>query len=392
MLDPLFTWLLLPLGVALGWALARRMPGGRAGVSYSSEQLGGLLTQLASDDPDQAISALMTAADLDPSTADLHLTLGRMFRKRGEVDRALRVHEALAARSGLSPETAAQARFELAQDYMTAGVMDRAEALFGELAGQGVHAIESLEAIRTINEQARDWHPAIEAARRLQAAKGESQRGAIAQYYCELADEARRAGRVEEAVDLARQALSEDAGCIRAQLVLGELYEAQQDPAAAARAYLKAFEQDPRFLADVIEPLRRCFEKTGDHEAYLLFLKDAKEMSSSSLPFVAEARLLAETGLDPLDHLAQGLEARPSRAVLAQFLEVLERQPNVIASGLDKPAASLRKALLQLMETAPRYQCSNCGFSPRQMFWQCPGCKHWGTTAPADDVLRAPAR
>lgn len=391
MIDPLFSWLLLPLGVALGWALARRLPDAGAGASYSSEQLGGLLTQLTSDDPDQAIAGLMTAADLDPSTAQLHLTLGRMFRKRGEVDRALRVHEALAARPGLPPATVAEARFELAQDYMTAGMMDRAETLFAELAGGGVHAIESLEAIRTIHEQAREWQPAIEAARRLQAAKGESQQAAIAQYFCELADEARRAGRADEALELARRALTEDAACIRAQLLLGELHEAQKNQAAAARAYLRAFEQDPRFLADVIEPLRRCFEQTGDREGYLQFLRDAKEMSSSSLPFIAEARLLAETGLDPLDHLAQGLETRPSRAVLAEFLEVLERQPNVIASGLDKPAASLRKALLRLMESSPRYQCSNCGFSPRQMFWQCPGCKHWGTTAPADDVLRTAA-
>lgn len=391
MIDPLFSWLLLPLGIALGWALARRLPAAPGRVSYSSEQLGGLLTQLTSDDPDQAIAALVAVSDLDPSTAELHLTLGRMFRKRGEVDRALRIHETLAARPGLAAPVAAEARFELAQDYMAAGMMDRAEELFNALAASGVHTIESLEAIRTIHEQAREWQRAIEAARRLQAAKGESQQMAIAQYHCELAEEARRAGRIDEAIELARRALGEDAGCIRAQLLLGELYETQKNPAAAARAYLRAFEQDPRFLADVIEPLRRCFEQTGDRETYLQFLRDAKEMSSSSLPFIAEARLLAETGLDPLDHLAQGLEARPSRAVLAEFLEVLERQPDVIAAGLDKPAASLRKALLRLMESAPRYQCSNCGFSPRQMFWQCPGCKHWGTTAPADDVLRTAA-
>ncbi len=389
MLDSLLTWLTLPLGLALGVAMGRRFAGGAAGKAHPREPLGGLLTQLASDDPDQALAALMAATTLDPSTAELHLTLGRMFRKRGEVDRALRVHEALLTRGGLAPELAAHARYELAQDYMAAGVMDRAEQLFGELASQGLHTIESLEAIRSIHEQARDWQPAIAAARRLEAAKGESQRAAIAQYCCELADEARRAGRDEEAVGLARDALAEDSRCVRAHLLLGAMYEKQGDVAAAARAYLRAFEQDPRFLAEVIEPLQRCFAGNGDRDGYLLFLRDAKEISSSALPFVAEARLLAETGVDPLDHLTQGLEARPSRAVLAEFLEVFERQPNVIASGLDRPAASLRKALLRLMEQAPRYQCSNCGFSPRQMFWQCPGCKQWGTTAPADDILRS---
>ncbi|MEQ1438176.1 tetratricopeptide repeat protein [Fontimonas sp. SYSU GA230001] len=387
MLDPLFSWLLLPLGMALGWALARRRS--PAVTAISGEQLGGLIGQIASDDPDQAIAALNTAAELDPSTAELHLQLGRMFRKRGEVDRALRVHEALATRGGLAPAVQLRARYELAQDYMSAGVMDRAEQLFTELAGQGAYAVEAAEAIRTIHEQAREWRPAIEAARRLQAVKGESQSAAIAQYFCELAEEARREKRTDEAIRLVQQALGEDRTCVRAHLMLGELREAAGDHAAAARAYLKAFEHDPRFLPDVIEPLQRCFAANGDRDGFLLFLKDAKEMSSSSLPFVAEARLLAETGVDPLDHLVQGLESRPSRAVLAEFLEALERQPNLIDSGLGRPAASLRKALLRLMEATPKYQCSHCGFTPKQMFWQCPGCKHWGTTAPADDVLRA---
>lgn len=388
MLDPLFSWLLLPLGIALGWAIARRTAALAPPPPPAGEPLGGLLTQLSSDDPDRALAALTSAAGLNTSTAELHLTLGRMFRKRGEVDRALRVHEALAAHSELPADVLTQARFELAQDYMAAGVMDRAENLFAGLAGQGLHVVESLEAIRTIHEQARDWRLAIEAARRLQAAKGESQRAAIAQYFCELADEAQREKRSTEAAMLARRALDEDPACVRAHLLLGALYEAESRPAEAARAYLRAFEHDPRFLPEVIEPLQRCFASTGDRDGYLLFLRDAKEISSSSLPFVAEAQLLAETGVDPLDHLMQGLETRPSRAVLAEFLEALERQPNVVAAGLDKPAASLRKALLRLMEATPKYQCSNCGFSPRQMFWQCPGCKRWGTTAPADDVLR----
>ena len=94
-----------------------------------------------------------------------------------------------------------------------------------------------------------------------------------------------------------------------------------------------------------------------------------------------------DDGSDPLMHLAQGLELRPSRALLAQFLEELEKRPDVIASGLDKPAASLRQALRKLMESSPRYQCGSCGFSPRQLFWQCPSCKHWGSTAPIDETV-----
>src|SRR3546814_566458 len=202
-----------------------------------------------------------------------------------------------------------------------------------------------------------------------------------------IADEARREKQDDIALRHVRRALDEDGDCVRAHLQLGVLLEAREQFAAAAQAYLRAFQLDPRFLPDVIEPLYRCSQNTGSGEGFLQFLSDAKETSASSLPYVAEARLLADEGLDPLDRLAEGLEIRPSRAVLAQFLEVLEKQPGVIASGLDTQAASLRTALRRLMESTPRNQCSNCGFSPRQQFWPCPSCKRWGSLTPITEDM-----
>ncbi|NKF22695.1 tetratricopeptide repeat protein [Solimonas marina] len=394
MLDSLFTWLLLPVGLAFGWALGRKSAAGQVPPepqrTIQPEQLGGLLTQLASDDPDQAIAALTQVAEIDESTVELHMTLGNLFRKRGEMDRALRIHEALLARPGLDADTRAQVRRELAYDFLRAGVMDHAEEQFEQLVSDGYYVGESLDQIRIIFEQGRDWEHAIAAARRLEGAQGESRRALIAQYACEMADEALRAKDVEQALRQVRRAIDEDTDCVRAYLQLGAIEEGRERYAAAAQAYLRAFQLDQRFLPDVIEPLFRCSQKTGSEEGYLQFLADAKEISSSSLPYVAEARLLADEGMDPLDRLAQGLEVRPSRAVLAEFLEVLEKQPGVIAAGLDKPAASLRQALRRLMESTPRYQCSNCGFSPRQQFWQCPSCKRWGSITPIDEAMRLP--
>ncbi len=388
MIDSLFTWLLLPLGIVFGWVLRGRR-GGIAvqGQAVAPEQLGGWLTQLASDDPDQAIAALTQVAEIDHSTVELHLTLGNLFRKRGEVDRALRVHEALLSRPGLTAQIAAQVRYALAQDYLRAGVMDHAEQQFEQLVSDGFYVPEALDQIRVIAEQGHEWKHAISAARRQEAAQGQSKRALIAQYHCELADELRRAKQPDEALRLARRALDEDDDCVRAHLLCGTLLEAQEDHASAAQSYLKAFKIDPRFLPEVIEPLYRCAQKTGHTAGYQQFLHDAREISPSSLPYVAEARLLMDDGSDPLMHLAQGLELRPSRALLAQFLEELEKRPDVIASGLDKPAASLRQALRKLMESSPRYQCGSCGFSPRQLFWQCPSCKHWGSTAPIDETV-----
>jgi lipopolysaccharide biosynthesis regulator YciM len=387
MFDSLLAWLLLPLGAVLGWALAQRMPKPEQ-QSLSTEQLGGLLSHLAGDDPDQAIAALTQAAEIDQSTAELHLTLGNLFRKRGEVDRAMRIHEALLSRPTLKPQIQHQVRFELAQDYFKAGLMDRAENTFRELAAQGLFVTAALEQLVAVYEQGRDWRQALDTARQLEAAKGESKRAIIAQYYCELAEEARRAKISAEAFKLARKSLDTDKDCVRASLLLGTLHEADGDFADAAKCYRRAFDQDVRFLSEVMTPLQRCSEKTGDVESFVTFLDDAKSMTSSSLPLVAEAKLMRQEGMDAMSHLSSGLEAKPTRAVLVEFLDVLEKRPEVIASGLDKPAASLRQALLKLMESSPHYQCSNCGFVPRQLFWQCPSCKHWGQITPVDDALK----
>lgn len=390
MLESFVNWLLVLLGVALGWVLARKAPTllDAAPPPATSEQLGGLITQLAGDDPDRALAALTQAAEMDHSMAELHLTLGSLFRKRGEVDRALRVHEALLARTNLKPELRDQARFELALDYVKAGVIDRAEQLFGELTVRGPHVAASLEQLQSLYEQGRDWKQAIEAARRLESVRGESRRAVIAQYLCEQAEEARVAKDLAGALKLAKRALDEHSGCVRANLMLGALHEADEDIPAAIKAYRRALDQDPRYLAEVIEPLRRCYQQTGDLEGYSLFLRDAKEMTQSSLPWLSEAQLLRDQGQDAMSHLAEGLEQRPSRAVLAEFLQALEQRPEIAAVGLEKTTASLRKAIKRLMDATPGYQCTHCGFQPRQLFWQCPSCRQWATTAPSSDVLK----
>jgi lipopolysaccharide assembly protein B len=385
--DTVFTGLMLLAGVALGWVLARRQAPQTGQGRVSTEQLGGLINELAGDDPDRALAALTQAAEMDHAMADLHLTLGNLFRKRGEVDRALRVHEALLARPELRPDLREQVRFELAQDYLKAGVIDRAEQLLGELASAGRFVAPALKLLQGLHEQARDWRQAIHAARRLESARGESQRKVIAHYLCELGDEARAAGDLDGARRLGEQALGEDPACVRANLLLGALHEKQGNPAAAIKCYRRVLDQDPRFLADVIEPLRRSCQASGRRAEFLEFLGDAKEMTqASSLPWVMETHLLREEGQDPMPHLAQSLEQRPSRAVLAQFLAEMENRPEVVAAGLGSAAGSLRKTVERLMAATPGYQCRQCGFQPRQLFWQCPACKQWATTAPVDDV------
>lgn len=375
-------WLMLPLGAALGWYLARRWPRPlEQDPRSSSEYLAGL-THLVNQDPDQAIAAFVKAVEVDDETVELHLTLGSLFRKRGEVDRALRIHENLLARPGLKPLYVNQARFELAQDFFKAGVMDRAESLFRELVAQGVFLQPSLENLVALYEQVRDWRQALEAARQLEAVKSTSLRPLIGQYYCELSEAARARKDLPEALRLAGRALSEHAECVRASLLQGALHEAAGDLPAAIKAYRRVPEQDPRFIGEVLEPLRRCHEALGDRHGYWKFLDEAEELWKPPSVVFAKARYLQAEGRDPGPYLMERLPQQPQW----RGLELLMTDAAPRAGELGPLIEGLRKALRSVMEKRPSYQCLHCGFTPSLLFWQCPSCKQWTTVAPIDEL------
>lgn len=375
-------WLMLPLGAALGWYLARRWPRPLEQDSRSSSDYLAGLTHLVNQDPDQAIAAFVKAVEVDDETVELHLTLGGLFRKRGEVDRALRIHESLLARPGLKPLYRNQARFELAQDFHAAGVMDRAESLFRELVTQGMFLQPALESLLALYEQARDWRQALEAARQLEAVKSGTLRPLIGQYYCELSEAARARGDMPEALRLAGRALSEHAECVRASLLQGALHEAAGDPAAAIKSYRRVPEQDSRFIGEVLEPLRRCHEVLGDAAGYRAFLEEAEELWKPSSVVLAKARLMQAEQRDPAPYLIERLRQQPQWPGLDLLLAGATARAGEIGPLLE----GLRQALRSVMERRPHYQCVHCGFTPNLLFWQCPRCKQWTTVVPLDEL------
>jgi lipopolysaccharide assembly protein B len=390
MLDSLaLTWFLLPLGAALGWALARSFWQGKDGTPVSERRtyLTGL-EHLVAEDPDQAVAELLQAADQQPETAELQLTLGSLFRRRGEVDRALRLHENLLKRNGLDPELAQRARFELAQDYVKAGLVDNAEKLFRDLVRQGVHLAESLEALVAIYEQLRDWSHAIDFAQQLEAVRAQSFKPLIAQFTCERAENARLKNDHPEVLRLSARALSVHADCVRASLLQAGAHEALQDFAAAAKAYRRVPEQDPRFLREILLPLRRCQEKLRDLAAYWKFLEEAEERWPDPAPVLAKLELMKSEGVDPVPYLSEVLHKHASWAVTLKLMEQLESRPTATPNLPIKP---VREAMEKLNLTA-LYQCHHCGLKPRVLFWQCPSCKQWGSITPATDPLLVPAK
>jgi lipopolysaccharide biosynthesis regulator YciM len=342
------------------------------------------MSQLVVDDPDQALAALLKAGEFDSQAVELHLTLGSLFRKRGEIDRALRVHEALVERAHLRPDQFDRARFELALDYLKAGMIDHAEQLFEQLSQQGLHVTSSLEALVAIHEQSHEWRRAIDASRRLQAVAAQPRQAITAQYYCELADLARRAKDIDEACRLARRALEEHGGCVRANLLLGALLEEAGDRAGAIRAWRQVPEQDLRFIPEIVEPLMRCSEAEQELPEFLEFLQELDAEDTVSASVLAQARLLKQTGSNPARFLAESFAANPRWGLLDPLLQSIE-PPEDASFAL--AMNTFRDALKIASASRTRYRCTSCGLAPGLLFWQCPSCKQWGSVIPADDRL-----
>jgi lipopolysaccharide biosynthesis regulator YciM len=377
MFENLLSWLLLPLGVVLGLSLARNRDvagGGAAGVAR------GMKLDSVQPEDDRGINALSRAADADPGVVELQMTLGSLFRKRGEVERAIHLQETVLAKPSLSVQQAATARTELAQDYLRAGLMDRAESLLQSLVSSGTELDASLELLLDLYEQGRDWSQAIATARRLESVRGIALSSRISQYFCELAEAALHAGELETAQREAERALDTDRGCVRASLFLGSLFEKRGDSSAATRAYSRAIEQDNRYLPEALAPLKRCFDAAADADGYKAFLDDAEADYPDSIAILlAKTQLQRLAGEDPQAYLAERLSKKPDWRALLFWLEGIE--------SAVPDAARIREALHKRLQMRPRYVCSSCGLSPSVLFWQCPSCKQWATISPASDAI-----
>ena len=380
MFDSVLAWLLLPLGVALGlaWSRSRR---GAAEPQSQEDTLAGL-TSLANDNADQAIAALSRAADAEPA-AELQLTLGGLFRKRGEIDRAIQLHESVLARSGLSTKIADAARVELAQDYLKAGLLDRAESLLQGMEGTSAQLAAALELLLDLYEQARDWPQAIDTARRLQAVKGQGSAARIAQYWCELAEAAQHRGDAAEAGRCLQQALEQNPECVRASLLQAALAEAGKDWNAAVKAYWRAMQQDGRYFSEVAPAMERCYAALGDKKGYGEFLDEAEtSLTESAAPALLKARWLQAQGQDLRAYFGEQLARKPTRQGMLLWLE----------SGSGEPSAppwlqTLSESLKKSLQSRPRYHCTSCGLQPSMLFWQCPKCKRWETVVPVEEKL-----
>ncbi len=380
--------LLLPMAAATGWFAARRSPPEEQEPAAINPDYVRGISHLVNDDTDKAVEVFMGLLEADSETVELHLALGSLFRRRGEVDRALRIHQNLVMRPNLKPVHRNQARFELGRDYLKAGIYDRAEELFSELANQGMFLDASLTNLASIYEHERDWEKAIEMARWLGSARGIDPGSTIAHYHCEIACRLRLANDAEGAGQQLRKALSADPDCVRASLIEAELQRAAGRPRDAIAAYRRIADQDPSFVPEILAPLGALYAELEDGQGWFEELRRLADRHAGPAPQIALAALRAERGEEALQPLLDHLATAPSwlgfHAALAMPWPA--RDDGAMDDALARVLAAMHQALDEVIRKGPRYQCRHCGYVARVLNWQCPSCRHWNTTQPLDDL------
>jgi len=370
--------LLIPLFFVLGWAAARvdiRQ------VVHESRALPRSYFQglnfLLNEQPDKAIDSFLEVAKVDSQTVELHFALGNLFRRRGETDRAIRMHQNLIDRVDLDDAVRLHALSELGQDFLKAGLLDRAEEIFNKMIGTAFEA-EAKRNLLEIYQAEKEWLKAIELARELLDVATQQE---VAEFYCELAANEIMRSRPEPAREYLESAIQQNRKCVRASLLQGDLLLQEGKAEAAIAAWQRIEQQDPGYLALVAQRLLEAHRKLDRRDEGIALLRGYLERYPS---------------LDLLDVVYQLiLEGEGNQAAYRLVRDELQRNPSLL--GLEK----LMSALLPLVtpdvrtdvevsksiiegytKRLSRYRCDNCGFKARQFYWRCPACGGWETYPP----------
>jgi lipopolysaccharide biosynthesis regulator YciM len=375
-------WLLgIPLFFSLGWIAARVDI--RQLISESSSLPKGYfkgLNFLLNEQHDKAIDAFVEILKLNPEAVEMHFALGNLFRRRGETERAIRVHQNLLSRPDLPEEQKMQAMFELGQDYLKAGLLDRAEETFNDLVDSS-YSIQARRALLEIYQREKEWARAIEAAYALQEAGAGGRQKEIAQFYCELAQDELVHTHPEAALQMLEKALAADRHNVRAAILTGDVHLANTDLEKAVLAWRRVEQQSVPHVALVAQRLMDAYRKLERPVEGLNLLKSylAEAPSIDLLEVVFKATL----ELESVEAANQVVSAELRRTPTLLGLDKLLDARLMVAPPEVRPELSLVKNLVHgYAQRLTRYQCSHCGFKARQFYWQCPGCSRWETYPP----------
>ena len=377
------TWMLLvfPLFFGMGWLAARidikELISESSALPQSYFQG---LNFLLNEQQDKAIEAFIEVVKIDPQTVELHFALGSLFRRRGEVDRALRMHHNLVDRADLDDDKRQQAIFELAQDYLKAGILDRAESLFSELENTA-YARQALEFLLELFQKEHDWPKAIAVSKRLAAVSGQPDSKQASFFYCEMASEEIAQGNLVAAREHLQQALLDCPKAVRATMMLGDMLAEEGKLQDAIDTWKNTEAQDAQYLPLVAERLLNAYRSLDREMDGIALLRDYlnKYHSLDLMNVVFEGVLKNEGSTAAYQLVRDELERNPTLLGLDKLLEA-----RLLEVPMDRRADTMlvKDLIHKRTRNLATYHCAHCGFKARQFYWHCPACHAWDSYSP----------
>ncbi|MGR5259341.1 lipopolysaccharide assembly protein LapB [Vibrio astriarenae] len=382
MLELLF--LLLPIAAAYGWYMGSRSANQerqKQSNQLSRQYVTGL-NLLLSDQSDKAVDHFIELLQVDDDTIDTHLALGNLFRSRGEVDRAIKIHQNLISRPSLTIDQKNIALQQLAKDYMVSGFLDRAERIFEQLIDEPDHKEAALTQLVVIYQQTREWNKAIECGMHLIKLGKKRMKGAVSHFWCELAQEQLADGKQDKAVQLLEKALKVYPKCVRASIVLGKLFLENEDYQTAVEHFKRVLEQDRDFVGEVLPLIADCYYHLSQEDQLVVFLRECIGNKAGVSAELMLAQLVAQhDGVGAAQEvLTRQLVKNPT---MKGFYRLIDYHIQEAEEGRGKDSlTTLQKLVGEQLKVKPHYRCRKCGFSTHSVYWHCPSCKGWGSIKP----------
>ena len=382
-LSQVHPWILIGatvIVVVLIWRIRRRIRRPARQKSFTSEYFKGL-NYLLNDEQGKALDIFVKLVESDWEIIDTHFALGKIFRKNGEIDKAIKIHQGLMGRPSLPEKYRSKVLLELGFDYLGAGWFDRAEGLFREVLTLQPGSTVARRNLILIYQQEKDWHKAIDVAVDLFAEDPGGIGPMISQYYCELADQAQARGDIKQLENYANQALRYDASSVRASILLARQCVARRDYAQAIRYYEQIELQDAEFIPEIIGSLIECYElsgETGKLVDYLSALVERQQQIDLIESYVSVLERY-QGSQAVIDYLRRKIAQQPSIKGMFQLLASYEKKmPDCSVLVTD-----IKNSLQAMQVEHAEYKCHRCGFEANTLYWLCPSCHHWGQIKPA---------
>ncbi|MFC3095650.1 lipopolysaccharide assembly protein LapB [Alteromonas sediminis] len=382
MLELLF--LLLPVAAGYGWVM------GRNSVRQAQRKQSSILSRhyykglnfLLSDQPDKAVDTLIKMINLNSDTVETHIAMGNFFRHRGEIDRAIKVHQNLVSREELSSTQRETALKELGLDYNQAGFLERAENAFLKLLQSDKHRAAAQSQLFSIYQTTKEWRKAIQLAESAVSTNVDNQdiTTRLAHFYCELSQQLLEEGKDSEALQHLQKAVNADDNAVRPWLLLAHYAVANQSLDEANQYLEEVARRDKTWISEAIYVLVNIAERTDSWQVLDAFLEQHWQQCGSSI--LAKTNVLAhqQGKHEAAEYLVEQLRLHPT---MKGFKALMDLYINLEGENISSDSLTMLKSLVEKQITLrPRYRCTSCGFSGKKLYWLCPSCKKWGVVKP----------